>query len=72
MANTSTKVNSFIAMGYSFLATQTPVEHESVPSPADMEQSQPYDTSEKENILPINNQVLKTLNLNIQTGGLRI
>ena len=75
MANTTTKVNNYIALGYIFLASnikngefsesasQETVEEESHSAINDIN---------TENILPISNQVLKTINFSTNYGSLRI
>ena len=75
MANTISKVNSFISLGYVFLAEEAskakPIE--SSPEESSLENENiVQNTEEQENILPINNQVIKTVNINTNYSGLRI
>lgn len=74
MSNTSTKVNSFIALGYTFLASCSPLEEPENPASEEtsVEESSKTFNEIKEDILPTNNQVLKTIDYQRVSSGLRI
>lgn len=75
MSNTTTKVNSFGILGYVLTveaANKQPIEPSSEISSIENDNISSQNIKEQENILPSNNQVLKTINLNTNYGGLRI
>ena len=75
MANTMTKFNSFISLGYVIMAESASKSEsvESSPEETTVDNNVVVqNTEEQENILPINNQVLRTINLNTNYGSLRI
>ena len=73
MSNTTTKVNSFIALGYSIAASSTPVK--SVAS-AEVEDTTMgallNDVIEEDNAVSLSNNIIKTLNIQINSSGLRV
>jgi len=72
MANTSTKVNRFIALGYSFFAGDTSIESSGQSSSSVKIEIIHADIEKENNILPINNQVLQTINIQKSSGSLKI
>jgi hypothetical protein len=75
MSNTATKVNRFIALGYTFWASCPDEDgshaHSSKESCIE-ENPITYNEIKEDDILPINNQILQTVNVTKFSGGLRI
>ena len=71
MANVITK---FLAMGYSIEANTPVADTKAQASEETTVEENPVSTNEieQENILPINNQVIKTIDFQPKIGGLRI
>ncbi len=74
MSNTATKVNNYIALGYIFLASETKIEESSVPVSQETvkESLSAINDIQNEDILPVNNQIMKTLNITANYNSLRI
>jgi hypothetical protein len=74
MSNTTTKVNSFIALGYSFLASETQIREllEQEPSEESVEEEKVLNNVEEDSVLNISNDVIKTINYQVKPGGLRV
>lgn len=71
MSNTPAKINCYLALGYSLLAEQTPKE-ELQPSVSKEKASEHPIYKEENDILPINNQILNNMNIQINASNLKI
>ena len=75
MANTATKLNNYIALGYICLASETKIGESSASAyqrTVEEESHSATNDIHTENILPINNQVLKTIDFSTNYSSLRI
>ena len=75
MANTTAKVNNYIALGYIYLASDSQIEGFSAPASQEITKEETpaiIDDVVNEPLLPINNSVLKTVNLSSSSSGMRI
>ena len=73
MSNTNTKVTGYIVQGYVFMAEESSLKLSEKPE-FDESSSEVVVTQSvaEEDILPINNNVIQTINYQINSGGMRI
>ena len=74
MSNTTAKLNSYIALGYSITAANAPVKEDAV-SEVEKETAEDktvLNSAEVERVAQINNEVVRTIDFQVKPGGLRV